>query len=142
MLIVGTSDRERKFHPFGLCLSYSEQEHDFEFMFSSSSKLQSKALTQEDSGIYGIRKYNSWKTFEEFTNSRFSLWCLEMNLVDWESAICDCPVFLKQYQCKHALGLAIRSKLVVPPAEAKQIPLGLKRKPGRPKKAKAALLFQ
>ncbi len=33
-------------------------------------------------------------------------------------------------------------KIVEPPAAAKSIPLGQKRKPGRPKKARAALVIQ
>jgi len=35
VLIVGTSDQDRAFHPFGLALCYSEKESDFEFMFRS-----------------------------------------------------------------------------------------------------------
>ncbi|KAL0831843.1 hypothetical protein ABMA28_001373 [Loxostege sticticalis] len=42
----------------------------------------------------------------------------------------------------HIIGLAIRLKYAVPPVEAKNIPLGQKRKRGRPSKAKPALIIQ
>jgi hypothetical protein len=44
--------------------------------------------------------------------------------------------------CKHVVGIALRLKFCRAPAEAKNIPLGQKRKPGRPAKAKKALLIQ
>jgi hypothetical protein len=44
--------------------------------------------------------------------------------------------------CKHVIGLAIRLKYVVPPLEAKNIPLGQKRKRGRPSKAKRTPIVQ
>lgn len=55
---------------------------------------------------------------------------------------CNCPAFGTEYICKHIVGLAIRLKLVTPPPEAKTIPIGEKRKPGRPAKTKPALMIQ
>ena len=49
------------------------------------------------------------------------------------------PYFLKNYKCKHVEGIAIRLKMVDPPSEAKSVPLGEKRKRGRPKKVGVAL---
>lgn len=57
-------------------------------------------------------------------------------------SICNCPAFGTEYICKHIIGLAIRLKLVTPPPEAKTIPIGEKRKPGRPSKTKPALMIQ
>ena len=48
----------------------------------------------------------------------------------------------KYYICKHIIGLAARYKLCSIPLEAKNIPLGQKRKRGRVAKAKKALIVQ
>ena len=55
---------------------------------------------------------------------------------------CNCPAFLKNYICKHVVGMSIRLKYCKPPAAAKTVPIGEKRKRGRPAKAKPALLVQ
>ena len=52
---------------------------------------------------------------------------------------CTCPFFR---QCKHALGIKIMRKEIIVRPEAKNIPLGQKRKRGRPAKAKKALIVQ
>ena len=49
---------------------------------------------------------------------------------------------LKKFICKHIVGIALRLKYVKAPAASKNVPLGQKRKPGRPAKAKKALLIQ
>ncbi len=59
-----------------------------------------------------------------------------------QNANCTCPNFLKQYVCKHVLGIAIRLKLFQVCPEAKDIPIGQKRKRGSPAKAKKAFLTQ
>ncbi len=41
-------------------------------------------------------------------------------------------LFLKEYMCKHVLGIAIRLKVFQVCLEAKNIPIGQKRKRGRP----------
>lgn len=58
------------------------------------------------------------------------------------NSTCNCPAFGTEYICKHIAGLAIRMRLVTPPPEAKTIPIGEKRKPGRPAKTKPALMIQ
>ena len=57
-----------------------------------------------------------------------------------EGASCTCPIFLKTKVFKHSLGMRIRQKTVVVPATAKEIPIGQKRKRGRPRLATKALL--
>lgn len=90
-----------------------------------------------------LKKYTgrNWTTFNQFKKS-FDIWCLEMNDSNWKKSKCNCPGFLKNYICKHVVGMAIRLKHCKPPAEAKTVPLGEKRKRGRPSKAKPALLVQ
>ena len=60
-----------------------------------------------------------------------------------ESSVeCSCSEFLKNYICKHSLGIMQQLEMVNVPEEATLLPLGVKRKPGRPKKALSALQFQ
>ena len=57
-------------------------------------------------------------------------------------AICSCPVNSKKHMCIHILGLSIQFKYLKAPAVAKSLPIGQKRKQGRPALAKKALLIQ
>ena len=50
------------------------------------------------------------------------------------------PTFFLKIMYVNILGVAIRSKKAKVPAEAKDVPIGLKRKRGRPKTAGKALL--
>jgi hypothetical protein len=72
----------------------------------------------------------------------FKNFALSINKEEWAQVKCTCPTFFKMYMCKHVIGLSIRLKYTVPPVEAKNIPLGQKRKRGRPSKAKPALIIQ
>ena len=47
-----------------------------------------------------------------------------------------------KYTCLHIISIAYRYKLIEIPESAKIIPIGEKRKRGRPKKTKAALFYQ
>jgi hypothetical protein len=85
-------------------------------------------------------KKQCFTTFQQFKKS-FSIWRLEDGS-NWNNAKCNCPAFLKNYICKHVVGLGIRLKQCRPPAAAKHVPIGQKRKRGRPAKAKKALLVQ
>lgn len=82
-----------------------------------------------------------WETFDEFRLNAFNGWSTTVG-DDWTNGSCNCPHFLKHFMCKHVYGIAMCLKLVTPRFEAKQIPLGRKRKRGRPKLAKKALLRQ
>ncbi|CAF4272471.1 unnamed protein product [Rotaria sordida] len=91
-----------------------------------------------------LNKYQNqtWSIFYQFTKS-FDIWCMEMdNGSDWKKSKCNCPGFFKNYICKHVAGMAIRLKHCKPPPSAKTVPIGERRKRGRPVKAKSALLVQ
>lgn len=86
----------------------------------------------------------NWQTFDEFRQKEFS-YCEAVfpnpsNAENWLKADCDCKMFYKKYICEHIIGIALRMKWTTAPIEAKNIPLGSKRKRGRPAKAKAALI--
>lgn len=86
---------------------------------------------------------NEFYSFDEYKTNCFSHYKVvlykDKNILD---GYCDCPCFFKNYVCKHIVGLGIRLKLLFPPVEAKNIPVGVKRKRGRPTKAKGALIIQ
>jgi predicted protein tyrosine phosphatase len=84
----------------------------------------------------------SWETFDEYKRSRNSVWKLVL-ADDGRSILeCNCPCFMKSNACKHSIGMEIRMGFCEAPDSAKMIPLGQKRKRGRPKMAKPALLRQ
>ena len=87
------------------------------------------------------KKNGRWTTFDEFKKLNYGTWMIQI-MEDEKKNECSCPHFLKIGQCKHVLGILIRLKKIVAPAEAKSVPLGQKRKRGRPSKAKSALLVQ
>jgi len=98
-----------------------------------------ESFTQTDLNRYKKQKFT---TFNQFKKS-FHIWCMEVeNDSHWRTSKCNCPAFLKNYICKHVVGMGIRSKSCKPPAAAKTVPIGEKRKRGRPAKAKPALLVQ
>ena len=85
-----------------------------------------------------------WSSFQDYINWRYSAWVVRINVDNWREATCTCPNFLKNYICKHSLGMAIRLKALncVVPAISKNIPIGQKRRRGRPKLARPALIVQ
>jgi hypothetical protein len=98
-----------------------------------------KSIGQADLTKYKNKK---WTTFNQFRKS-FDIWYMELEKnEEWRKAKCSCPAFLKNYICKHIVGMAIRLKHCKPPPAAKTVPIGEKRKRGRPAKAKTALLLQ
>jgi hypothetical protein len=58
------------------------------------------------------------------------------NSSDWKTSKYNCPAFIKNYICKHAVGVAIRLKYYKPPAASKTVPIGETRKRGRLAKTK------
>ena len=70
------------------------------------------------------------------------MWIVSLPTVNekWKEGNSTCPYFLKKYMCKHVIGLAIRLKLAKPPAATKDVPIGQKRRRGRPSKATKALI--
>lgn len=100
-------------------------------------------LTITDSEISTV-ELKRWNTFEQFKKRAFSVWIVDLpkNGEKWLEGTCTCPVFMKEYICKHVVGIALRLKYTRAPPQAKNVPLGQKRKLGRPAKAKKALLVQ
>lgn len=88
---------------------------------------------------------STWEDFENYRvymQNRFRVSATLENETNWKNWTCVCCEFFKKYICRHIIGVAIRCKLTKPPVESKTIPLGAKRKRGRPRKAIRALQFQ
>jgi hypothetical protein len=84
----------------------------------------------------------SFSSFAEYSSKRFEIHVSVINGKDFLKGHCSCPVYLKTDLCKHLVGIAIRNKWIVCPDAAKAVPLGEKKKRGRPALAKKALLTQ
>lgn len=87
-----------------------------------------------------------WNDFDSFKKNSFCFHDTKFEYPakreNWLRSECDCRDYFKLYMCEHIIGISIRLKLVVPPVEAKSVPIGQKRKRGRPAKAKSALVRQ
>lgn len=83
-------------------------------------------------------------SFNDFKTIMFKIWrtTIPEDPDKWIQGECNCPAFFKKQICKHVVGIAIRLKYAIPPPEAKAIPIGAKRRRGRPSKSKRALLVQ
>lgn len=98
-------------------------------------------ITEKQLSIF-LKMSGKWRTFDDFRKQKFGIWMIVINNIQLDQSTCTCPPFLKSLQCKHIVGMYIRLKLLPVPPEAKQIPMGQKRKRGRPAKAKRALMVQ
>lgn len=89
-----------------------------------------------------IERYNNlvFNSFEDYQEVMFSIWelFLPTDLSKWRQGTCTCPIFFKQYVCKHLVGMALRLKLVRLPPNI--ITIDTKRGRGRPPLAASALI--
>lgn len=90
--------------------------------------------------------HDEWRTFRDFKRYICSAVTTSFDhpttALNWLNGVCNCRTFYKEYLCEHVVGFALRLKLTNAPNEAKAIPIGQKRKRGRPAKAKSALCLQ
>ncbi len=102
---------------------------------------ETESITKNEIQRY---KRKNGTSFDQLKNLQFGIWKLTLpnNESEWKNGICNCPSFFKEFICKHVIGMAIRRKFCRLPPAAKDIPLGEKRKRGRPRKATKALLIQ
>ena len=86
----------------------------------------------------------NWSTFDGYVESESSMYCVIPNEAHWLKSFCSCPFFMKNYHCKHIIGICIRLNIqgCTIPWQAKTVLLGQKRKRGRIGKNKAALVHE
>ena len=81
-----------------------------------------------------LEQYHSsrWATFEEFTKWQTSCWLVSL------LTLCTCPIGLKQYTCKHSVGLGIMYQVI---DNIRCERLGKRKGKNHPKKVRTALLL-
>ena len=82
-------------------------------------------------------KAESFNQIAAYVNQIFKI---QFDTTCYLNGTCTCYESGISYICKHILAISIRMKLVEAPSYAKDVPLGQKKKKGRTKKAKAALI--
>ena len=80
-------------------------------------------------------------SFDDFVRHRFGMWCVRDtgNKTNINALWCTCPEGLKKYICKHSLAVGSLFGLVEFSDVARALPVGRKRKRGRPALARPAL---
>lgn len=88
---------------------------------------QEITITDKEVKRYETCRFN---LFDTYKSVYFKIWrvCLSNNVEEWKKGTCTCPSFLKNYICKHIIGMSIRLKYCKPPPEAKNVEIGSKRK--------------
>ena len=78
----------------------------------------------------------NWKSFEDFGNCAFGYWKITINKDNWKLSTCTCPIYFKQYICKHIIGFSILLKIVGKqmPNNARDDVIGSQRGRGRPRR--------
>jgi hypothetical protein len=84
----------------------------------------------------------SWNTYDSFKVHATSIWQLKFNEQEWLKSSCTCPGWQKKFICKHVISVAYRLNKVDFPLAAQNVPIGRKRKRGRPMNTRQALNFQ
>lgn len=106
--------------------------------------------------IYNIQCGNSatddsmntaaWKNYKDYCEKSFEFVHTSfehpITAENWKFGDCDCKNGFKLFICEHMIGIALRVELIEAPAAAKILPIGQKRKRGRPTKSKPALEYQ
>lgn len=120
----------------------------------SSSKISTKrndhqiiySIQCESSAIDDSMNTATWKNFKEYSEKAFGFvhatFDYPITKDNWKFADCDCKNGFKLFVCEHMIGIALRLKVAEAPAAAKTLPIGQKRKRGRPAKSKSALQYQ
>ncbi len=100
---------------------------------------QETTITHKEVKRYETCRFN---LFDAYKSVYFKIWRVSLlnNVEEWGKETFTCSLFVKNYICKHIIGMSIRLKYCKPPPEAKNVNIRSKRKRGRPTKAKKVLL--
>jgi len=104
-----------------------------------SANRQSRLKEDDITRYQRMTQRCSWRNFDNYRATMNRLWMVNFNALDWKTSKCTCPFYLKSNICKHIIGIASNNKLFEIRPVAKCVPLGTKRKRGRPAKASSAL---
>ncbi|CAF4876895.1 unnamed protein product [Rotaria sp. Silwood1] len=156
LLVFGSTDANRHFKAFGMALICSDENSEcFAHLFNSinalalqefnepcvinqimadSAPVPSSQSVMSASIWLGLHKSSQWTSFDHFVAWKSSCWLVSL------LGSCTCPIGLKQYRCKHSVGLAIIFNVYNIKDETRLIPLEKRKTAGRPKKIRTALL--
>ena len=99
-------------------------------MTSTAGETSGKTLKERAIERIANRRTPLSSSFDEFLRIRSSCWIIEERDGDM---FCDCPVGMKGKLCKHTVGMLYHSNVLEPADDVRYVPLGEKRKRGRPK---------
>lgn len=113
--------------------SESEQYYVASSTFTAASSFDLELVEELEN-----KEYTS---IDQYRNEYYGqFWTVEVSSTNWQSkSLCDCPIFLKNYACKHVVGIALLERYCEPPKNALAISLKQKKSKGRKPKAKSAL---
>ena len=97
----------------------------------SSNDKAGKSLKERTKERFQNRSLPASSSFDEYMSIRTSCWILEERNGDF---FCDCPVGMKGKLCKHTVGMLYKEGHLEPTSDVRAVPLGQKRRKGRPKK--------
>lgn len=111
--------------------------------FVAASQLQDE-VTFNDAYIQEQNNFENYRSLDEYREKRFAkFWTTALHKSnEWNTrSHCDCPSFLKNYYCKHVIGLALGNRLCELPKKAltTEIKKVVAKKTGRVPKATPAL---
>ncbi|RMZ97193.1 hypothetical protein BpHYR1_035571 [Brachionus plicatilis] len=115
--MIGTADRQKHFHPFGICISTNETGDDFRFLFESLKKV-----------VFDVMQ------LQYLSKNKIYLGVHLMTTLNFARSMR--PFYVPM------IGNKANAILCIIQEEAKTISIGQKRKRVRPKKQKAALFYQ
>ncbi|CAF3910915.1 unnamed protein product [Rotaria sp. Silwood2] len=95
---------------------------------TSEMELHAYQCVMPTSTWLDLYKSSKWTSFDHYVAWKSSCWMVS------PLSSCTYPVGLKQYRCKHSIGLAMMFNIYKVKDESRIIPLGKRRAPGRPKK--------
>lgn len=95
-----------------------------------------KQLTERD-----IKSFHKNRVkFDTYKQWKSRLDVVKLDRANWKNSTCTCATFQKEYICSHVIGIAALQQLFQFPDSAKTDLIGKRRKAGRPRKVKQALL--
>lgn len=114
---------------------HDQNETNAEYFVASSK-------ANENFDVVLAKKLNNhkFKSFDDYCAKRHGLfWTVNLNKDSWMNSKCDCLHFLKNYVCRHIVGIALKEKLVKLPKKALTVRIAKKATLGRKPKASSAL---
>ena len=85
------------------------QKYDDETVYYCPAGNDHRSPTNEEIQVVNLER---WNTFDQFAKREFRIWLVTLpnDGENWHHGSCTCPIFLKEFSCKHLVGLAIRLK--------------------------------